>query len=164
MPVDIPPPSDTLLREILASARTFACVGLSADPVRPSHFVARYLTRRGIRVVPVNPALAGTTLFGEAAVSSLSDIDGSVDVLDVFRRPDAVPAIVEEGLWTLEGLRCVWLQIGVVSAEARAMCAAAGIAFVEDRCPKIEWQRLSGELRMGGFSTGLVSARLPPRS
>jgi predicted CoA-binding protein len=92
--------------------------------------------------------------------AGLSDIETPVEVLDIFRRPEAVPAIVEEGLRVLPKLRCVWLQIGVISQEARAMCAEAGVTFIEDRCPKIEYQRLHGELRMGGFATGRISSRL----
>ena len=154
------PPSDALLRDVLTSARTFACVGVSANPIRPSHYVARYLSRRGFRVIGVNPGHAGERLFGETVVAGLSDIAAPVDVLDIFRRPEAVPAIVEEGLRVLPGLSCVWLQIGVTSAEAGEMCRAAGVIFIEDRCPKIEYQRLFGELRMGGFNTGIVSSRL----
>ncbi|MEL6586396.1 MAG: CoA-binding protein [Pseudomonadota bacterium] len=156
----VPSPSDALLRDILTTARTFACVGVSANPVRPSHFVARYLSLRGYRVVPVNPGLVGQTLFGEGAVADLAQIEGQVDVLDVFRRPDAVPAIVEEGLRDLPGLRCVWLQIGITSPAAQAMCDAAGVTLIQDRCPKIEYQRLFGELRQGGFATGIISSKL----
>lgn len=154
------PPSDALLRDVLTRAATFACVGVSTNPIRPSHYVARYLSRRGKRVIGVNPAYVGERLFGGTVVKGLPDIDVAVDVLDIFRRPEAVPAIVEEGLRLLPDLSCVWLQIGVRSAQARAMCAAAGVTFIEDRCPKIEMQRLFGELRMGGFNTGIVSSRL----
>lgn len=156
------PMSDASIRGILTSSRTFACVGMSADPVRPSHYVGLYLHRRGYRVVSVNPSLAGRTLFDEPACASLTEVQGPVDVLDVFRRSEAVPEIVEEALRTLQGLRCVWLQIGVRSAEARVMCREAGVGFVEDRCPKIEHQRLFGELRKGGLVTGIVSSRRPP--
>ena len=153
-------PSDALLRQILTRSRSFACVGVSPDPIRPSHFVARYLKMRGYRVVPVNPKAAGTELFGETVVADLSAIEGPVDVLDVFRRPEAVPALVEEALRVLPGLSCVWLQIGIVSPEAEAMCREAGIAIVQNRCPKIEHQRLNGELRKAGFATGVISSRL----
>lgn len=156
------PVTDATLRRILTEGRSFACVGMSADPVRPSHYVGTYLHRRGYRVIAVNPSLAGRTMFGEPACASLTDVAGPVDVLDVFRRSEAVPGIVAEGLRVLEGLRCVWLQIGVRSAEARAMCAEAGMDFVEDRCPKIEHQRLFGELRNAGFATGLIGSRRPP--
>lgn len=153
-------PSDALLRDVLTRAKTFACVGVSPNPIRPSHYVARYLARRGIRVVPVNPIHAGTTLFGETVVPDLGSVSGPVDVLDVFRRPEAVPALVEEGLGVLDGLWCVWLQVGVVSPEAEAMCDAAGVTIIQDRCPKIEYQRLFGELRQGGFATGIISSKL----
>lgn len=153
--------SDQLLRDILLRAKRFVCVGVSANPIRPSHFVARYLSRRGYRVTSVNPGIAGTALFGEPALATIGDVDGPVDVLDIFRKPEAVPAIVEEGLRTLNGLSCVWLQIGIHSPEARRACAAVGVTFIENRCPKIEYQRLFGELRQGGFNTGIVSSRLP---
>ena len=153
-------PSDALLRDVLARSRSFACVGVSPDPIRPSHYVARYLSLRGYRVVPVNPKAAGTVLFGETVVGSLGEIEGRIDVLDVFRRPEAVPAIVEEALAVLPGLGCVWLQVGVVSPEAEAMCDAAGVTIIHDRCPKIEHQRLNGELRKAGFATGVISSRL----
>jgi hypothetical protein len=154
-------PSDTVLRHVLTTARTFACVGVSPNPVRPSHFVARYLSLRGFRVIPVNPVHAGTRLFGETVLAGLADIEAPVDVLDVFRRPEAVPALVEEGVRVLPGLSCVWLQVGVTSPEAATICEAAGITLIQDRCPKIEYQRLFGELRQGGINTGIVSSRLP---
>ncbi|CTQ32040.1 CoA-binding protein [Jannaschia rubra] len=153
-------PSDTLLRDVLTRTKTIACVGVSPNPVRPSNYVGRYLSRKGVRVIPVNPGHAGSVLFGETVVAGLADIAGPVDMLDIFRRPEAVPPIVEEGLRRLPGLSCVWLQIGIVSPEAEAMCDAAGVTIIQDRCPKIEYQRLFGELRMGGFNTGIVSARL----
>ncbi|SDZ51164.1 hypothetical protein SAMN05444004_11834 [Jannaschia faecimaris] len=153
-------PSDSLLRSILTRSKTFACVGVSPHPIRPSHFVGRYLSMRGFHVVPVNPGHVGTVLFGEPVVGELSDIDIPVDVLDIFRRPEAVPAIVEEGLSCLTGLHCVWLQIGIISPEAEAMCNAAGVPIIQNRCPKIEYQRLFGELRMGGFNTGVISSKL----
>ncbi|MEM8822593.1 MAG: CoA-binding protein [Pseudomonadota bacterium] len=153
-------PSDALLRDILTRARRFACVGVSPNPVRPSHYVARYLSLKGYDVMPVNPGHAGKQLFGSTVVTDLAAIEGTVDVLDIFRRPEAVPGIVEEGLRVLPGLSCVWLQIGIVSAEAEAMCRTAGATIIQNRCPKIEYQRLFGELRQGGFATGIISSRL----
>ena len=154
-------PSDTVLQHVLTTARTFACVGVSPNPVRPSHFVARYLSLRGFRVIPVNPVHAGTRLFGETVLAGLADIEAPVDVLDIFRRPEAVPALVEEGVRVLPGLSCVWLQVGITSPEAATICGGAGITLIQDRCPKIEYQRLFGELRQGGINTGIVSSRLP---
>ena len=154
-------PSDAMLRAMLAKPATFACVGVSPNPVRPSHYVARYLAARGYAVRPINPRHAGETLFGATVAASLAEVDGPVDVVDVFRRPEAVPAIVADALDRFKGLRCIWLQVGIVSPEAEALCRDAGVAIVQDRCPKIEHQRLFGELRMGGFATGIVSSRLP---
>jgi predicted CoA-binding protein len=154
-------PSDADLRRILATTRVVAVVGVSSDPVRPSYFVARYLGLRGYRVIPVNPGQAGTTLFGETVRARLADIppDIPVDMVDIFRRSDAVGPIVDEALAHLPHLRTIWMQIGVENPEAAARAAARGIAVVQNRCPKIEYQRLHGELRMGGFATGVISSR-----
>ena len=151
---------DDRLRAILRSMRCVAVVGVSANPVRPSYFVARYLGLRGIRVIPVNPGLAGQTLFGETVRATVADCPPEVDTIDLFRRSEHVLPIVHEALEHLPALRTVWLQIGVESDEARDLCAARGLGFVQNRCPKIEYQRLFGELRMGGFNTGVISSRL----
>ena len=153
-------PTDDDFRRILRATRVIACVGVSANPVRPSHYVARYLGLKGFRVIPVNPGLAGQTLFGETVHANLTTIDAPVDMVDIFRRSEAVPAIVDEALRHLPSLRTVWMQIGVVSEEAAATARAAGVEVVMNRCPKIEYQRLFDELRMGGFATGRVSSRL----
>jgi len=153
-------PDDASLRRILTSARCIAVVGVSSNPVRPSYFVARYLGLRGFRVIPVNPGIAGQTLFGETVRARLADCPPEVDMIDVFRRSDQVPPLVEEAIAHLPNLRTVWLQIGVESDAARDLAAARGLDFVQNRCPKIEYQRLFGELRMGGFNTGILSSRL----
>jgi len=152
--------SDPYLKAILQRTRRVAVVGVSDNPVRASFFVARYLSLRGIEIVPVNPKLAGQRLFGGTVVASLSQIDGPVDMVDIFRRSDAVPDIVEDALAHLEGLRTVWMQIGVTHAQAAEKAQARGLDVVQDRCPKIEYQRLFGELRMGGFATGVISSKL----
>lgn len=156
----MPAPDDATLRRILTSTRTIAVVGVSSNPVRPSYFVARYLARKGFRVVPVNPGLAGQTLFGEAVRARLADCPPETDMVDVFRRPEQVPPLVEEAIAHLPNLRTIWLQIGIESEPARQLAAARGLDFVQNRCPKIEYQRLFGELRMGGFNTGILSSRL----
>lgn len=155
-------PSDALLRRILTTARTFACVGVSPNPVRPSHYVARYLRLKGFRVIPVNPGQAGTTLFGAEVRADLADIpaDTPVDVIDIFRRPEAVPDIVDAALAMTPRPSVIWMQIGVTHAGAAARAEAAGLTVIQNRCPKIEYQRLFGELRMGGFATGVISSRL----
>ena len=153
-------PQDKLHREILAETQTIACVGVSLNPVRPSNYVARYLSLRGYRVIPVNPGHAGKTLYGARVLARLSDIDGPVDMVDIFRRSEHVLPIVAQALEHLEGLRTIWMQIGVRNEEAAALAKARGLNVVQDRCPKIEYQRLFGELRKGGFNTGIISSRL----
>jgi len=152
--------SDNFLRNLLNDVKTVAVVGISANPVRPSYFVARYLGLKGYRVIPVNPGLAGRELFGEAVYPDLASVPDEVDMVDIFRRSEAVPAIVGEALDRWPNLKAVWMQIGVESAEGRAMAEARGLRVVENRCPKIEYQRLFGELRMGGFNTGIISSKL----
>lgn len=154
--------TDAALREILQATKVVAVVGVSANPVRPSYFVARYLGLRGFRVIPVNPGLAGQELFGESVYARLSDIPASVavDMVDVFRASEHVPPLVDDAMAHLPALRTIWMQIGVQHETAAQKARAAGLSVVENRCPKIEYQRLFGELRMGGFATGIVSSRL----
>lgn len=151
---------DTLLRQILTRTRVIAMVGVSPDPLRPSHFVARYLSLRGYRVIPVNPGHAGKRLFGEEVRAGLEDCPPEIDMVDIFRRPEAVPAIVGTALAVLPGVRTIWMQIGVEHAGAAAQARARGIDVVMNRCPKIEHQRLFGELRKAGFATGVISSRI----
>ena len=153
-------PSDNLLRDILRKSRVVALVGVSPNPVRPSHFVGRYLGLKGYKVVPVNPGHAGERLWGQEVRASLSDIPEPVDVVDIFRRSDAVPGIVDEVLAMDPLHKVIWMQIGVTHAAAAARAEAAGLTVIQDRCPKIEYQRLFGELRMGGFNTGIISSKL----
>jgi len=153
-------PSDTMLRRILSEAKSFACVGVSPNPVRPSHYVARYLSLKGFRVIPVNPGQAGKTLFGETVRADLSDVAEPVDIIDIFRRPEAVPEIVNAALAMPKRPKVIWMQIGVTHPEAAATAEAEGLTVIQNRCPKIEYQRLFGELRMGGFATGVISSKL----
>ncbi|WP_417719669.1 CoA-binding protein [Salipiger sp.] len=152
--------SDAFLKEILARTRVIAVVGVSLNPVRPSYYVARYLGLKGFRVIPVNPGHAGAMLFGETVRGALRDVPPEVDMVDIFRRPEAVPGIVDEALEVLPILRTIWMQIGVTHEAAAEKARARGIDVVMDRCPKIEYQRLHGELRMGGFNTGVISSKL----
>jgi uncharacterized protein len=153
-------PSDTALRNILTTTRCIAVVGVSLNPVRPSYFVARYLKLKGFRIIPVNPGHAGESLFGETVRAGLAECPPDVDMVDIFRRSDHVPPIVAEALEVLPNLRTIWLQIGVRHDEAAAAAQARGVAVVQDLCPKMEYQRLFGELRMGGINTGILSSRL----
>ncbi len=155
---------DALLRKILTESKTIAAVGISTNTIRPSHFVGRYLSQRGYRIIPVNPVYPGETLFHQPVRASLSDIPQSemVDMLDIFRRSDQVLPVVQEAIDTLlaRGLKTIWMQIGVINGEAEALAQKAGLDVIMNRCPKIEHQRLFGELRKGGFNTGIISSRL----
>lgn len=154
--------TDAEIKQILQSTKVIACVGMSLNPVRPSYYVARYLSLKGFRVIGVNPGHAGKEVFGETIVAKLSDIAPQipVDMVDIFRRSEAVPEIVDEAMAALPHLRTVWMQIGVEHAQAATKARAAGLNVVENKCPKIEYQRLFGELRMGGFATGVISSKL----
>ena len=152
--------TDAEIKKVLERARTIAVVGVSANPVRPSYFVARYLKLKGFRVIPVNPGLAGQELFGERVYGTLSEIPDEVDMVDIFRRSEAVPPIVEEALARWPDLQTIWMQIGVEHADAAEMARARGVTVIQNRCPKIEYQRLFGELRMGGFNTGVISSKI----
>jgi predicted CoA-binding protein len=111
--------SDPFVKSILDRTRRIALVGVSPNPVRPSHYVARYLHLKGFDLVPVNPGHAGKTLFGREIVAALRDIDGPVDMVDIFRRSEAVPAIVEEAMAAFPDLRTIWMQIGVQHPRRR---------------------------------------------
>lgn len=152
--------SDAFLRKILTRTKTIAVVGVSANQVRPSYYVARYLGLKGYRVIPVNPGLAGQTLLGERVYGDLAEIPEDVDMVDIFRRSDAVPPIVDAALARWPDLQTIWMQIGVSHAAAAAKAEARGVDVIQNRCPKIEYQRLFDELRMGGFVTGRVSSKL----
>ncbi len=152
--------SDDYLRGILERTKTVAVVGVSANQVRPSYYVARYLGLKGYRIVPVNPGLAGQTLLGEVVYADVSDIPFDVDMVDIFRRSEAVPEIVAASLARWPALQTIWMQIGVTHAQAAALAEDRGLDVIQNRCPKIEYQRLYGELRMAGFATGIISSKL----
>ncbi len=152
--------SDDHLKSILQRSRVIAVVGVSMNPVRPSYYVARDLSLKGFRVIPVNPGHAGKMLFGEPVRASLSDVEAPVDMVDIFRRSEAVPPIVDEARDVFPDLQTLWMQIGVEHAEAAAKAEARGVTVIQNRCPKIEYQRLFGELRQGGFATGIISSKL----
>ncbi|MBE1282707.1 MAG: CoA-binding protein [Rhodobacteraceae bacterium] len=156
----MPDYSDEFLKGILEQTKVIAVVGVSMNPVRPSYYVARYLNLKGYTVIPVNPGHAGKQLFGQTVRASLSEISEPVDMVDIFRRSEAVPPIVEEALGAFPSLKTVWMQIGVEHSEAAAKAEEQGVNVVQNRCPKIEYQRLFGELRMGGFATGIISSKL----
>ena len=130
----------TAEQQILESCHTIAVVGLSSNPLRPSHDVARFMQRRGYRIIPVNPN--ESQVLGETCYARLEDIPEKVDCVDVFRRPEYVPAIVEAVIAV--GAKAVWLQLGVINDQAIARAQAAGLLAVQDRCLLIEHRRYFG--------------------
>lgn len=143
-----------VIRDLLLSARTVAMVGLSSNPLRPSHFVGFYLQRHGYRIVPVNPR--EREVLGEHSYPSLEAISFPVDVVDVFRAPDAVPGVAEEAVKV--GAKALWLQFGVVSPEGARIAEAGGLQVVMDRCIKVEHARHLGRMHWLGFNTGVITA------
>jgi len=154
--------NDKRIKKILDSTKVIACVGVSSNRIRPSYFVLRYLYFKNFRVIPINPVYAGEILFGEKVLSSISEIDPEikVDMLDIFRKSEAVLPIVEDALKHLRKLKTIWMQIGVHNEEAARLASQQGLEVIQNKCPKIEYQRLFGELRMAGFNTGVISSRL----
>ncbi|MFN8520138.1 MAG: CoA-binding protein [Chloroflexota bacterium] len=132
-------------------------VGASTNPIRPSSFVFKYLSRKSYRVIPVNPVAVGQQILGVPVVADLRDISEPIDVVDVFRRHDAVPAIVDTAIEV--GAKVVWLQLGIRHPEAAAHAEAAGLTVIQDRCMKIEYGRLSGELAWNGIEGDMISSR-----
>lgn len=158
--------TDDYIAGILSSVRSFAFVGASANTVRPSYFAMKYLLGKGYSVVPVNPGIAGQEILGQKVYATLSEIDQPVDVVDIFRNSEAAPGIVDEAIALKDrlGLKVIWMQLGVTSLEAARRAEEAGLEVVMNRCPKIEYGRLSGEIGWAGVSTGIISSRRPKLS
>jgi predicted CoA-binding protein len=154
--------TDATLRNVLSNVRTIAMVGASADWKRPSFFAMKYLQRRGYRVIPVNPGRAGTEILGEMCYASLADIPGNIDMVDVFRANEAVAGIAEETIALAEEkqIKFLWLQLGIRNDEAAIKVEDAGVQVIMDRCPKIEFARLSGELSWSGINSGIVTSKV----
>ena len=155
--IDPIPYSDAKIRRILADVRTIAMVGASTNWNRPSYFVMKYLQGKGYRVIPVNPAAAGQDLQGEQVYASLRDIPDKIDMVDIFRASDAVPPIVEDAIAI--GAKVVWMQLGVRNDAAAERAEAAGLEVIMNRCPKIEFGRLGGELSWSGVNSGIIRNR-----
>lgn len=148
---------DTYIRAILRETKTIAMVGASTNWTRPSFFAMKYLQAKGYRVIPVNPAAAGQDLLGETVRATLKDVPEKIDMVDVFRASEHVGPIADDAIAV--GAKCLWLQLGVVNADAARKAEAAGLKVVMNRCPKIEFGRLSGELSWGGINSGVISAK-----
>ncbi len=155
--------SDDTIAEILSTARSFAFVGASATSNRPSYFAMKYLLGKGYQVIPVNPGLAGQQILDQPVYASLEDVPGPVDIVDIFRNSQAALAITREAIALKDklALKVVWMQLGVRNDEAAAEAEAAGLRVVMNRCPKIEYGRLSGEIGWAGVNSGTISSLRP---
>lgn len=154
---------DSYIASILDEVKTIALVGASANVSRPSYFVLKYLLGKGYRVIPVNPSLAGQVVLGRKGVGTLDEIDEPVDMVDVFRNSAAALQIVRDCVRLKDKLhlKVVWMQLSVRNDEAAAEAEAAGLKVVMNRCPKIEYGRLSGEIGWAGVNAGTISSRRP---
>jgi len=153
--------SDAYIRSILRTTKTIALVGASANEARTSYIVLKYLLARGYRVSPINPGLAGKEILGQTVHRSLAELPAPVDMIDVFRNSEAAGKVVDEALalpWTP---KTIWMQLSVRNDAAAARAEAKGVQVVMNRCPKIEWGRLSGEISWGGINSRILSAKKP---
>src|SRR5260370_3728753 len=157
--LDPVPYSDAQIRAVLERVKSIAMVGASSNWNRPSYFVMKYLQGKGYRVIPVNPSNAGQELLGEPVFASLREIPESVDMVDVFRPARDAPKIVEDAIAI--GAPVVWMQLGIRNDAAAATAEAAGIEIIMNRCPKIEFGRLGGELSWSGVNSGIIQNRAP---
>ncbi|WP_462120561.1 CoA-binding protein [Methylorubrum extorquens] len=152
---------DAQIRAVLKEARSIALVGASANPARPSYIVFKYLAERGYTVTPVNPGLAGQTLLGRLVIARLSDLTRPVDMVEIFRNSAAAGPLVDEALALPVPPKVIWMQLGVRDDAAAARAEAAGITVIMNRCPKIEYGRLSGEIGWTGVNSRIISAKKP---
>ncbi len=149
------------IADILNSVKTIAMVGASPNDVRPSYFVLKYLLAKGFSVFPINPGHAGKEILGRVVYASLADLPQPVDMVDIFRASSAVPGIVDQVLKLGSLPKVVWMQLGVRHDEAAARAEAAGVKVVMNRCPKIEYGKLSGEIGWTGVNSGVLSSKKP---
>jgi predicted CoA-binding protein len=155
---------DDLIRRILKECRRIALVGASDNPARPSYFVFKYLTERGYDVIPVNPGRAGDRILDRPFVKSLAEIEGAVDMVEVFRNSEAAHEIVVEALKLDPLPKVIWMQLGVRNDAAAELAEARGVTVIMNRCPKIEYGRLSGEISWQGVNSRILSSKRPALS
>jgi uncharacterized protein len=151
--------SSDYIRSVLQDVKTIALVGASANTVRPSYFVMKYMIEKGYTVYPVNPGLAGQELLGQEVYASLADIPVSIDMVDIFRNSDAALEVTKEALALTTKPKVIWMQLSVRNDEAAALAEAAGLRVVMNRCPKMEYGKLSGEWGWVGGNSGVISSK-----
>ncbi len=159
----MPTYTDDFIKSILRSTKVIAMVGASGNEMRPSYFAMKYLLAKGFVIHPVNPGLAGKEIMGRPVYASLKEVPAPVDMVDIFRASDAAPGIVREAIAEKDrlGIKTIWMQLGVVSEDAAQMAREAGLAVVMNRCPKIEYGRMSGEIGWLGVSRNIIDNRKP---
>jgi uncharacterized protein len=155
--------SDSYVAGVLSEAKTIAMVGASATSNRPSYFAMKYLLGKGYEIIPVNPTLGGKEILGRKVYAALGDLQGPVDIVDIFRNSAAALDIVREAIRLNDklGLKVIWMQLGVHNDQAAVEAEAAGLKVVMNRCPKIEYGRLSGEIGWAGVNAGTLSSKRP---
>lgn len=155
---------DALIRRILKEVRTIAMFGASPNWVRPSNFAMKYLQGKGYRVIPVNPGHQGEDILGETTYANLGDIPGKYDMVDIFRSSEAAGPIADEAITVAKekGFKVVWMQLGVRNDDAAERLEKAGLTAIMNRCPKIEYGRLFGELSWSGVNSGIISSKRRP--
>ena len=153
--------ADDYIRDILTSVKTIAMVGASANTARPSYFVLKYLSERGFVMLPINPGLAGQAIHDLPVYATLGDAPQPVDMVDVFRRSEAAGEVVDAALALPSPPKVIWMQLGVRDDAAAARAEARGVKVVMNRCPKIEFGRLSGEIGWTGVNSRILSAKKP---
>jgi predicted CoA-binding protein len=151
--------SPDYIQQILRSVETMALVGASAKEVRPSHLVMKYMMSKGYKVVPVNPGLAGKEILGERVYASLKDVPHPIDMVDIFKNSESAGEIVEEALKLDPLPKVIWMQLTVRNDAAAQRAEAKGVQVVMNRCPKMEYGKLSGEWGWVGGSSGILSSR-----
>ena len=158
--------NDEYIADILRDSKSIAMIGASANTSRPSYFAMKYLIGKGYRVIPVNPGLAGQQILGQDVVASLDDVPGPVEIVDIFRNSEAALEMTREAIRLKDklGIKVIWMQLGVRSDVAAAEAEAAGLEVVMNRCPKIEYGRLSGEIGWAGVNSGVISSVRPKLS
>jgi predicted CoA-binding protein len=152
---------DSYIRGILNTVKTIAMVGVSANTSRPSYFAFKYLLERGYRMIPINPGLAGQELLGRKVYGKLAEVPEPIDMVDIFRASRYAPVIVEEALALSPRSQVIWMQLGIRNDEAAALAEQSGLKVVMNRCPKIEYGRLSSEIAWMGVNTRTLTARKP---
>jgi hypothetical protein len=150
---------DTYIRGILNTVKTIAVVGISPKDVRPSYFAFKYLLERGYRMIPVNPGQVGGEILGRPVYAKLADIPEPVDMVDIFRASQFATAVVEEAVALTPRPQVIWMQLGIRNDAAAQLAEAAGLKVVMDRCPKIEYGRLSSEIGWMGVNTRVLTSK-----